>query len=138
MRKIVLILFIFLLNSCKGSSQSYNCVVKFDNIFQDSVYIQVTKQPTFLNEEGHSISDYILKNIKIDEQEEIQFRIICSLIITKNGLPVLIKIRNKEPEEYTNLEKQIINIVSKMTWKPGMCGEKIVASYTLIPIYLSY
>jgi len=139
--KITFLFFIvFFVVACARSgytpiTENESCSKKYNSKLKRNIYLFVDEMPEFpggLRE----MSRHALKNVSfINDNGDIQGRIRFEMIIDVDGAILDEKIIDKEPDEYTLTDKQVLkNVRSMPKWKPGKCKNRKVPVRVFFPI----
>lgn len=141
--KIILFYIVSLvLYSCSNTHtllrKQKNCEKHFDKELGTDIYSFVDKMPHYEGDEKE-LFNFIIKNINYDRKNDAQSSVYISFVVNKTGHLQNIKIYKKSEEEYTSLEKQVLQVFTSMPkWIPGECNNKKVSVQFILPIKLSF
>lgn len=151
-KKVIVILSVFLLifNSLLGQNHTQKvleCEFYYDTILQKDVYQTVEIFPSYDKGGIENFVEKIIQEIKkkeivISQEEALRnSRIIVTFIVNERGYLDNIQIDKKKEEVYSNIDKEVLKIVDKLSckkWNPGLCNNKKVATRVFIPIRIEY
>ncbi len=131
-----------LMLNCKINNQltqqpkeELNCSSEYDTISQRIVYLNTDTMPVFQNGKL-DVLKYFKEHLMIKTKVEFQGSVYFIFIIDVNGKPIGVRVKNKKPNQLSDIEKEGINILSNMpNWKPGKCNGVLVPVRVSIPIY---
>lgn len=136
--KILFLFFIlFRLSNLFGQkSDTVKCKIFHDHSINRDYY-KITDTPPSYKESSELMFAYLRNNIVIPKNcEPGCHKIYVELIVEKNGKLTFIKfIKTKAPEELKDAFKKVI--ASMPSWTPATCDKKHVASYFVIPFYIT-
>jgi protein TonB len=116
-------------------TENESCSKKYNSKLKRNIYLFVDEMPEFPG--GlRGMSRHALKNVGfINDNRDIQGRIRFEMIIDVDGAILDEKIIDKEPDEYTLTDKQVLkNVRSMPKWKPGKCKNRKVPVRVFFPI----
>ncbi len=112
------------------------CKSSYDTLTNQVVYTFVDEMPEYKGGTKDVLS-FFTNNFKYPEQGFFQGSIYLEFIIDVQGNVTGQKIRNKNAEEFTDVDKEALRVISLMPkWKPGKCQGKIVPVRTYIPLLM--
>lgn len=127
-----------------GSAQSVQtpknedtlCLKKYDPKLKKDVYSFVDERPEFPRGQD-SMMMFIMKNRSFAANRSSQSSVRFEFVIDVDGTILDEKIGNKEPNDYTLVDKDFIRIIGLMPkWRPGKCKNRTVPFREFIKIYL--
>lgn len=140
MKITFLFVIVFFLLGCARTgytpiTENESCSKKYHSKLKRNIYLFVDEMPEFpggLRE----MSRHALKNVGfINDDGGIQATIRFEMIIDVDGAILDEKIIDKEPDEYTLTDKQVLkNVRSMPKWKPGKCKNRKVPVRFFFPI----
>lgn len=102
------------------------CVKDYNAKLKKDVYSSVDEMPEF-PEGDLGVMSFIHKHRSLKGVKDPQSLIKFEIVIDVDGTVIDQKIPNKEPRDYTALEKEYIRVIKLMPkWKPGKCKGKTV------------
>lgn len=151
MKYLLLVTLLIITSQCKCKNNIepvdtvQHCIAEYHNELQEYVYINVEIYPDYPNgipslmNSVYRAIDY--NKLGITKEEAIsQTHIPICFIVGADGIPRLFRIKGKTPQQYTLLEKEVINILESfnMKWSAARCKEKSVACETYINFRFDY
>lgn len=116
--------------------QKDKCHRQYDFKLKKYVYDSVSEMPLYGSNQEELIK-YLLKNIVYPDQETVQVTIKVALIIDADGSVKDEKIVDKDIDNYTPLDTEVLRIIRLMPkWEPGKCNKRKVPVRVFIPIRL--
>jgi hypothetical protein len=112
------------------------CKSSYDTLTNQVVYVFVDEIPEYQGGTKEMLK-FFFDNFKYPKQDFFQGSIYLEFIIDIQGNVTGQKIRNKNTEELTEVDKEALRVLSLMPqWKPGKCKGEIVPVRTYIPLNL--
>jgi hypothetical protein len=117
----------FLVMLCGGNSNgipTQRCKSYYDSTCQSNIYIEATMAPSFSGGlEG--LYRYVKARLKASsvELKAVEGKIIVEFIVHKNGTIQVVRMVGKDKDEYTTLDKRIMDILGGTPrWIPAECS----------------
>ena len=112
------------------------CKSNYDTLTNQIVYVFVDEMPEYQGDTKEMLK-FFINNFKYPEQDFFQGSVQLEFVIDIQGNITSPKIRNKNTEELTEVDKEALRVLSLMPkWKPGKCKDKIVPVRFYIPLKL--
>lgn len=131
LKLLLFITIIVTLTCCKSKTINCDAPSEYDKITNRCVYLYglLDKDPVFAGTETN-IMEYIQKKHKEAPDHAYIFSLRVIFVVDKKGKVIGARIANKESNEYTNNERQIVAIVnSSPKWIPGVYSGKVVNTF---------
>lgn len=136
--KILIILLVLFGFTCLHGQQadSSKCIV-FHDVSINRDYYKATETPPTYKESSELMFAYLRNNIVLPSNcEPGCHKLFAELIVEKDGKLTFIKFMSSQaPEELKDAFKKVISGMAN--WTPGTCDKKNVASYIVIPFYIT-
>lgn len=118
--------------------QNTTCHCYYDTIFNINVYDIVDIYPDY-NEGMLKFLRNITDSLSISQEDLLISKVVISIIIDENGIPLYYSINNKKEKEYSYIEREISDRIKKAGyWYPAKCENKNVTAILKIPVYLNF
>lgn len=126
---LIFILTVFCNEYCMAGGM---CIRDYDSSTHRYVYFQVDIMPEYPG----GIQEYFMGNFKYPPHQEVfQSKIVVDVIVEKDGKLSDLKIHGKKKQEYSEVERETIRLMSKMPkWTAGTCKGRQVPVKITFPL----